>query len=453
MPYDLVIKNGLVINSDSECYADVAIDGAVIRAIGQGLRGKEEVDAQGCYVIPGGIDPHVHLQLPLGDQISADSFADGTIAAACGGTTTVIDFATPQPEESMVAALAARRAEADGRVAIDYGLHMTIPTWHGADRARLTEIPAVLAAGCATFKLYQAYAGYMLDDEALFRALQAVGAAGGRAVLHSETGPLLEMLRTAALAQGCTSAVWHERTRPTALEASAIQRATVLAHLARCPLFVFHIGCADGVAALTAARQRGLDVLGESCPHYLFFTDEEHLDSPAGHLYICAPPLRSAADQAAIWQALANDQLQVVSTDHCPWTPAQKTQPDFTRVPGGIPGIEARLALIHHGGVVQGRLSRQRWVQLCATNAARWMGLANKGVLAPGYQADVVIFDPQQEHVVSLSSLHEKSGWSPYAGMAMQGWPRTIFLGGKAIVVDGAYVGSPGDGRFVARHV
>jgi len=450
-PYDTVIKNGLLITSEATITADIGVRGESIAAIGLNLSGAREIDATGCYVIPGGVDHHVHLQLPMGALVSADSFTSGTIAAACGGTTTIIDFATPQPEQSMLAALHARRAEADGKVAIDYGLHMTIPTWHGAEAARLDEIPSVLAAGCATFKMYQAYAGYILEDEALFRSLQWVGQAGGRVVLHAETGPLLEMLRAQALAAGHTAPIWHERTRPARLEATAIHRAAELAHLAHCPLFIFHVGCAEAVHEIVAARQRGIHIQGESCPQYLLLTAEEHLGGPGGERYVCAPPLRSAADQAAVWQALRDDDLQAISTDHCPWTLAQKIQPDFTTIPGGVSGIEARLALIHHFGVNQQRLSLQRWVQLCCTNPAQIMGLPRKGVLAPGYDADLVIFDPQRQKTLTSASLHEKSDWTPYDGVTVTGWPRTVLLRGQVIVAQEQYVGQAGDGRFVVR--
>ncbi|MFN8492492.1 MAG: dihydropyrimidinase [Caldilineaceae bacterium] len=449
--YQKVIKNGLLITGDGAFNADLAINGETIAAIGANLAGEQTIDATDCYVIPGGVDNHVHLQLPMGELVSTDSFTSGTIAAACGGTTTIIDFATPQPEQTMLDALAKRRAEADGNVAIDYSLHMTIPTWHGADAARLTEIPQVIAAGCATFKMYQAYAGYILDDEALFRSFQLVGKAGGRVVLHAETGPVLEMLRAQALAAGHTAPLWHERTRPARLEATAVHRAAELAHLAQCPLFIFHIGCAEAVQAIVAARQQGVNLQAESCPQYLLLNADEHLGGPEGYLNICAPPLRAQEHQTAIWQALAGDALQVVSTDHCPWTRAEKVQPDFTTIPGGVPSIEARLSLVHHFGVNQGRLSLQRWVQVCCTNPARWMGLTRKGLLAPGYDADLVLFDPQRQKTISSFSLHEEAGWTPYEGMPVTGWPRTVLLRGKVVVADEVYMGQAGDGEFVAR--
>jgi dihydropyrimidinase len=452
--YELVIANGLLVTPGGVIEADLAIDGEQIAAIGFELNGEQVIDAEGCYVLPGGVDPHVHLQMALAGMVSTDSFTTGTVAAACGGTTTIVDFADPQPDQSMLDALRARRAEADGQVAIDYGLHMTVPTWHGADEARLHEIPAVMAAGCVTFKLYQAYNRMELDDVALYRVMSAVSRAGGRVVLHSETGPLLDVLRAEAVAAGNAAAVWHERTRPPRLEATAIHRAAEIAHLTECPLYIFHVGCAEAVAEIVAARLRGVDIVGESCPQYLLLTAEKHLNRTDGYLYICAPPLRSHEDQEVVWAALADDDLQVVSTDHCPWTRAEKLAAStFASVPGGIPSIEARLSLIHHFGVVEEKMDLTRWVEICCTNPARLMELDRKGVLLPGYDADVVIFDPEREKTITVDALHEAADWTPYAGMTVVGWPRTVLLRGQVIVEDEIYVGQPGQGRFVAREV
>ena len=451
--YDCTIVGGQIITPNGPVMADLALADGSIAAIGHGLTAERVIDATGCYLLPGGVDPHVHLQLALGGLVSTDSFASGTIAAACGGTTTIIDFADPQPGQTMADALAARRSEADGQVAVDYGLHMTIPTWHAQSAQRLAEVPALVEAGCASFKLYQAYARMELDDTALYRAMAAVAKAGGSVVLHSETGPLLDHLRGEAVAAGHTGAIWHERTRPARLEATAIQRAAEIAHLTGCPVHIFHVGCAEGVAEIVTARARGIAISGESCPHYLLLTADEHLGGADGNLYICAPPLRSAADQTALWRALADGGLNLISTDHCPWTRAEKNQRSFAQVPGGVPGIEARLSLLHHFGVSAGHFSLAQWVELCATAPARLMGLARKGSLLPGYDADLVIFDPRREKTISTDTLHEAADWTPYAGMTVTGWPRTVLLRGRAIVEDEEYVGTPGDGRFTKRNV
>ncbi|MEZ4636438.1 MAG: dihydropyrimidinase [Caldilineaceae bacterium] len=450
--YDIVITNGFVVTPAGVVAADLAINGEQIAAVGMNLNADRVIDAAGAYVIPGGVDPHVHLQMQLGGRTSTDSFATGTVAAACGGTTALVDFADPQPGQSMLDALRVRRAEADPAVAIDYALHMTVPTWHGAAEERLAEIDDVLAAGCLTFKLYQAYQRMELDDVSLYRVMKRVGAAGGRVVLHSETGPLLDELRRQALAQGHTAAIWHERTRPARLEATAVHRAAEIAYQAECPLYVFHVGCADSVAAIVAARLRGVDIVGESCPQYLVLTADHQLDSPDGNLFICAPPLRSHEDQDALWLALADDDLQVVSTDHCPWTRAEKMgAANFADVPGGVPSIEARLALVHHFGVNQEQLDLSRWVDVCCTKPAQLMGLDRKGALLPGFDADIVIFDPDRAKTLNVDTLHEAADWTPYAGVTVQGWPRTVLARGRVIVEDEVFVGELGQGHFVER--
>jgi dihydropyrimidinase len=448
--FDLVIQGGEVITAAGVQRADVGVQGETIDALGVNLDGTRVINADGCYVIPGGVDPHVHLQLALGGRVSSDSFATGTVAAACGGTTTVIDFADPIPEQSLHAALAARRAEADGRVAVDYALHMTVPTWHAADHISLAEIPALMAEGCTTFKLYQAYPRMMLDDVALLRVCQRVAAAGGRVVLHSETGPLLDELRTQALAAGHHAPIWHERTRPARLEATAIHRAAEIAHLAGCLLHIFHVGCREAVAEIRAATARGVNITGESCPQYLLLTADEHLGGAEGAPFVCSPPLRTHDDQEVLWGALTAGDLAMVSTDHCPWTLNEKEQPNFTQIPSGVPSIEARLALMYSEGVCKGRLTLEQWVALCCTNPAQWMGLRRKGEIAEGYEADIVIFDPQRVKTLTPETLHETAGWTPYDGMRVQGWPRTVLLRGKVIVQDEKYAGTP-TGRYVAR--
>ncbi len=449
--HDLVIRHGQLITPGGPIFADLAVDQDRIAAIGPHLNAAREIDASGCYVIPGGVDCHVHLQLHLNGLTSTDSFETGTVAAACGGTTTVIDFTDPQPDQPLMEALRVRKSEADGRVAIDYGLHMTIPTWHASADDRLHDVPDAVAAGCATFKLYQAYDRMQLDDVALLRAMRAVASAGAGVVLHSETGPLLDQLRADAVAAGHRRPIWHERTRPAPLEASAVQRATEIAALAGCPLHIFHIGAAEPLAQVAAASHRGLDVTAETCPHYLLLTASEHLAARDGYLYICAPPLRSQSDQDAMWRALHDGSIEIVSTDHCPWTRREKQQPSFADVPGGLPGIEARLALVHHFGVNHRDLSLTAWVSACCTTPACRMGLSRKGALLFGYDADIVIFDPKREKTIRAGDLNESAGWTPYEGLYVVGWPRTVFLRGTEIVRDEQFVGMPGPGRYQHR--
>ena len=275
--HELAVRQGRLITPTGPVLADLAVDRGRIAAIGKNLNAAHTIDASGCLVLPGGVDCHVHLQMQLNGLTSTDSFETGTVAAACGGTTTVIDFVDPQPGQSLMDALRARRAEADGSAAVDYGLHMTVPAWHAASAEVLREIPAALSAGCATFKIYQAYDRKMLDDVALLYVMRAVAAAGGGVVLHSETGPLLDALRSDAVAAGHSAPIWHERTRPAGLEASAVQRAAEIAALADCPLHIFQIGADSALAAVNAARAKGYDITAETCPHYLLLTAGQYL--------------------------------------------------------------------------------------------------------------------------------------------------------------------------------
>lgn len=449
MNLDLVIRNGRLITPGGVYPADVGIVGERIAALGQSLRGETEIDAAGCYVLPGAVDPHVHLQMPSGDYVSADDFASGTVAAACGGTTTVIDFAEPAEGETFVSSLAARRAEADGRAVVDYSLHMTIPTWHAAHPESLDELPDVVAAGVSSFKLYTAYEGFYLDDVQLYTALKAVASVDGLPIVHSENGPLCEHLRAQAVAAGRTAPRYHALTRPPRQEAEAVSRVIDLAALAESRVYIVHVSCAEAAARLATARMQGAPVFGETCPQYLVLTADA-LDGPGGERFICAPPLRRHADQAALWAALSGGVLDTLATDHCPFTATEKAgHASFTTIPGGLPSIEARLSLAYTRGVRAGHLTPERWVEVCCTAPARLFGLPRKGRLAPGCDADLVVFDPQAEVTLSPDALHEDVSWTPYDGIKLWGWPRHVLSRGKVVARDGAFVGQPGWGRFI----
>ena len=389
--HETVIANGTVVTAAASFPADVALEGGKITALGNNLPGERRIDASGCMVIPGGVDVHVHLQMPVGKYTSSDTFASGTAAAAYGGTTTVVDFVEPENEEPLLAALDKRRQEAAGQVMIDYGLHMTIPAWH-ADHA-LDDIPAVMAAGVYSFKMYQAYGDLCLADPQLYAALRALGAHGALPILHSENGPVIDRLRAEALQAGHVEPIWHARTRPADLEAEAVGRAIELAQLAGSPLYIVHVSCGPSLAQVQAAQRRGQRVMGETCPQYLFL-DQGYLEGEHGERFICAPPLRTPADQTALWGGLERGALSVVSTDHCPFTSAEKAaESDFTAIPGGLPAIEMRLSLVYQA-VREGKLSLTQWVDRCCSGPARLFRLPGKGQLAPGYDADLVVFDP-----------------------------------------------------------
>lgn len=449
---DLVIAQGTMVTAEAAFRADLGIQGERIAAIGQQLTGREIIDASGMLVLPGAVDEHVHLQMPVGEFTSSDDFCSGTVAAACGGTTTVIDFAAPTPGQSLVDALAARRNEAEGQVAIDYGLHMTLSR---ADDETLAQIPASIAAGAASFKLYMTYEGLRLSDGELLRALQALGQRGGRTLVHAENHDAIAYLRARALAEGRTGPENHPLTRPALMEAEAIHRLLALAQLTGVPMVIAHLSCSAGLEQVRAARARGQTVWIETCPHYLLLDQAEyHRRDFEGAKFVLSPPLRSKADRDALWAGLAAGEIDTVATDHCPFLfQTQKTRgrTDFTLIPNGAPGIETRLTLLYTHGVQTGRLTPQRWVEVCCTAPARRFGLApRKGTLAVGADADVVIFDPNLQTTLSVDTLHQRVDYCPYEGWPLQGYPVLVLARGEVIVRDHQFIGQPGRGRFVA---
>ena len=447
---DLVIRHGTVITATAIFPADVAVTGEQIVAIGHDLRGRREIDATGQYVIPGAIDGHVHLGMPIGRFTSTDDFFHGTRAAAFGGTTAVVDFVETGPEETMREALAARQGVAADTV-IDYGLHMTIgPT----DIAKLDQLAEARAAGCGSVKLYMAY-GLRLTDGDLLLALERAADAGAQPVVHAENWDVITTLIARNLAAGRTTPHWHPRSRPAELEGEATGRVIDIAAYVGAPVHIFHVSCAATVERIATAKARGLPVTGETCPQYLTLTDEVY-DRPgvAGALPVCSPPLRPAADRDALWRALSSGALDLVTTDHCPFTAAEKESRlgDYSRIPGGVPSIEIRFPAVYHYGVGGGHLTLNQWVAVCCTNPARLFGFARKGDIAIGYDADLVIFDPNREVTISPDTLHEAAGWTLYDGLTVRGWPATTISRGRVVVDEGQFVGKAGNGRFIPRH-
>lgn len=448
--HDLVIKQGTIVTADNIDVADIGIDGETIAAIGQDLSGQVEIDARGKLVTPGAVDIHVHLQMPIGKFTSTDDFFHGTRAAAFGGTTCIIDFVERQPAENMVEAIAARRALADPKVAIDYGLHMTLGP---AEIPMLAQVPDAFAAGCTSFKLYMAY-GLRLTDDQLLLALEAIRDVGGLPVVHAENWDVITALVRRNLANGRSQPHWHPRSRPELLEAEAANRVMDIASYVGVPLHIFHVSCGAVAERIAAARSRGDDVTGETCPQYLLLNQEMY-DAPGvdGALPVCSPPLRPATEQAALWQRLTTGDLQLVTTDHCPFTSAEKESGllDFSQIPGGVPSIEMRFPALYTHGVRKGHLTVNQWVDVCCTAPARRLGLPGKGDIVVGGDADVVVFDPELEFVLSSNSLHETAGWTPYEGMSLTGWPTVTISRGRVIVQNGEFHGEPGRGRFIQR--
>jgi dihydropyrimidinase len=465
--FDLIIANGTVVTADATFRADIGVRGGKIAAVAQSPISNLQsplprLDAAGCYVLPGAVDGHVHLHMPTGAGYTADDWRAGTVAAALGGATSLVDFVETDPGEALLDALA-RRVDEAGEAVIDYGLHMTVqPDEHVLDgiprrvsAARIAQIAGAYAAGCATFKLYMAYPGFQVGDGDLFRALRAVAEAGGLACIHAENGDVIEELRQAAGGPELpvSAALWHARTRPPINEHEAATRAVMCAELSGARIMIFHIGCQAAARVVADAKLRGVDrVFGETCPHYLALT-EDRLAREDGRLWVCAPPLRPQSDQGAMWSMLASRALDVVGTDHCPFTRTQKDagRDDFRRVPGGVPGIETRLGLLHEFGARTGRLTLNDWVRVCCTRPAELYGLPSKGRIAAGFDADLVVFDPAREMALSAGNLHSRIDWSAYAGVTCRGWARDVVSRGEVIVRDGRYTGAERRGRFIRR--
>jgi dihydropyrimidinase len=448
---DLVIAQGTIVTAEGSARADVGIRGGKIAALGHRLVGRQRIDASGMLILPGGVDEHVHLQMPVGDVVSSDDFYTGTVAAAFGGTTSVIDFAEARQGEPLVQALMARRAEADGKVTIDFGLHMTLSS---ASDKTLAQVPACIVAGAASFKLYMAYEGLRLDDGGLLAALEALRVHGGRALVHAENHHAIAYLVARALESGQIGPENHPHTRPALLEAEAVHRLLALAWLTNTPVTVAHLSCEAGLSEVRIARARGQAVWVETCPQYLLLDESEcHRPGFEGAQYVMSPPLRGEADRAALWAGLQAGEVNTVATDHCPFffaTQKARGRTDFSRIPGGAPGIETRLMLLYEFGVRRGRLTPERWVELCCTEPARRFGLApRKGTLTVGSDADVVVWDPDRRATLSYRMLHQNVDYCPYEGWEVRGFPVTVLSRGETIVREGEFLGEAGRGRFL----
>jgi dihydropyrimidinase len=448
---DCVVRSGTVITPDGVVDADVGIAGEKIAAIRAGLEGERVIDAKGHYVFPGFVDAHVHLQMDVGDITSTDDFASGTIAAACGGTTTVIDFTCNFRGDDLLEAAAARRAEADELVAVDYTLHLTLAD---ASERTLAQLSELAGEGYASAKLYTTYQGLNLSDGEMLRLLAGTRDCGVLPMVHTENHDAIAYLTAELLRQGKTAPRYHPLSRPPVVEAEAANRVATLAQLVDAPVYIAHLTCRETLDALRRARQRGQQIYAETCPQYLFLSEDDyHRPGFEGAKYVLSPPLRSRANWDVLWQALADGELQVVSTDHCPWyyeTHKTRGRDSFAQIPNGAPGIETRVPLLFSAGVDEGRLSLRTFVDVCAANPARLFGLyPQKGAIAVGSDADLVIYDPQREVSLSVESLHQRVDYCPYEGHVVRGYPRTVLLRGKPIVEDGQFVGAAGQGRFV----
>ncbi|MBI3670122.1 MAG: dihydropyrimidinase [Acidobacteria bacterium] len=457
MRFDTVIKNGTIVTATDTYASDLGITDGKVAAIMQGLPAEsagQVIEAAGRLVLPGGIDVHTHLDMPFGGTTSADDFETGTIAAAFGGTTTLIDFAIQYKGQSLRQAFEAWRKKAEGKAATDYAFHCII-TDLGA--AQLEEMGQLVREGVSSFKLFMAYPGvFMLDDATIFRAMSQAAQHGGLICMHAENGGAIDVIVQRALAEGKRAPKYHALTRPTTAEAEATARAIALAEMAGAPVYIVHLSCNEALEKVREARDRGLPVYAETCPQYLFLS-LENFDVPGfeGAKYVFTPPLREKWHQEKLWQGLVKDTLQVVSTDHCPFCYKEQKElgkDDFTKIPNGGPGIEHRLSLIYTGGVHGKRFSANRFVQLVSTAPAKLFGLyPRKGTIAVGSDADLVIFDPNEEQVISAKTHHMRVDYSMFEGIRVKGVPKTVLSRGRVVIEGGRFVGRPGAGQFVRR--
>ena len=453
----VLIKNGTVVTARDRWVGDLRCRDGRIAELGSELEhlvGEEVIDASGLYVFPGGVDPHVHMSLPVAGTVSCDDFETGTAAAVAGGPTTILDFVHPARGESLLSALAARRQEAATAVT-DYGFHMALTWWSDQVPGQMAEC---VASGLPSFKVYLAYKATVgLDDADVVQALAAAAGLPALILVHAEHGEMIELLRDRLAAEGKLEPKYHAISRPPALEGEATNRIAVLAATVGATLYVVHVTCRQSLAALAAARRNGWAVSGETCPQYLLLDDSVY-DRPdfEGAAYVIAPPLRPRDHQAALWEALANGDLEIVATDHCPFTMAQKRlgERDFRAIPGGAAGVEHRLALLYTHGVGEGRIDLHRFVDLVSTRPAKRFGLyPRKGEIAPGSDADLVLWDPEATATISAATHHQRCDRTPFEGFSVRGLPAKVIAGGEVRFTDGELRVERGAGRFLERRL
>src|SRR4051812_387177 len=452
----LLIRNGTVITATDMYRGDVFVEGERITTIGAELAMPADrvIDASGKYVLPGGIDVHTHLDMPFGGTTSADDFESGTTAAAFGGTTSIVDFAIQYRGQTLHHAMETWAGKAEGKAAIDYGFHMIITELNDQVEG---EMDALVRQGITSFKLFMAYPGvFMLDDGSIFKALLRTGKNGGTICMHAENGGVIDVLVQRALAEGKTAPKYHALTRPARAEAEATHRAIAMAEIADVPIYIVHLSAAEALEMVTEARDRGLPAFAETCPQYLFLS-EDNYDEPgfAGAKYVMSPPLRPKDTQDQLWRGLAYNDLQCISTDHCPFCMKEKRllgEDDFSKIPNGAPGIETRMSLVFDGGVRTGKISLNRFVELTSTSPAKIFGLfPRKGTIAPGSDADIVVFDPEKKLRLGVKTLHMRVDYNPYEGREGTGGTDTVISRGKVVIDGGKFTGRAGAGSFLKR--
>src|SRR5882757_6362495 len=454
-----LIKNGTIVTAVDQYTGDVLVEGQKIAVIGMALdipaaNVDTVIDAAGKYVLPGGIDVHTHMDMPFGGSTSADDFETGTRAAAFGGTTSIVDFAIQYKGQTLHHAWETWMKKAESKAVVDYGFHMIMTDMN--DQVE-QEMDALVRQGVTSFKLFMAYRGiFMLDDGSIFKALLRTGQNGGTICMHAENGGVIDVLVQRALAGGKTAPKYHALTRPARAEAEATHRAIALAEIADVPIYIVHLSAAEALDMVTEARDRGLPAFAETCPQYLFLSYDNY-EEPGfdGAKYVMSPPLRPKETQDRLWRGLAGNDLQAISTDHCPFCMKEQKElghDDFSKIPNGAPGIETRMSLLYDGGVRAGRISLNRFVELTSTSPAKIFGLfPRKGTIAPGSDADVVVFDPDRTITLAARTLHMNCDYNPYEGRQVTGAADTVLSRGRLVIENGTFVGRKGAGSFLKR--
>jgi dihydropyrimidinase len=454
----VLIKSGRIVTAADDYVGDIFVEDGKVSLIGGSLdvEADKVIDAAGKYVIPGAIDPHTHMEMPFGGTVSCDDFTSGTTSAAFGGTTTIVDFCLQQPGQSLPDALATWHEKIErAKPLVDVGFHLAVTDL--SDGGTLDDLAKAPEEGVTSYKLFMAYKGaIMVDDETLFKTMRVASETGALVMVHAENGDAIDVLVKEALSEGRTEPKWHAATRPPITEGEATNRAIQLARVAGAPVYVVHVSCDEAIEPIARARTNDWHAWGETCTQYLFI-DETALDQPnfEGAKYVYTPPPRPKKNQELLWHALATDVLSVVSTDHCPFNwDGQKTlgKEDFSQIPNGGPGIENRLHMLHHFGVREGRISMRRFVELVSTNPARFFGLyPRKGTIAVGSDADIVVFDPEKRHTISVERHHSNIDYNLYEGTEVVGAPEVVLVRGQVVVENDELLGEPGTGQFVKR--
>jgi dihydropyrimidinase len=457
-PMRTLIANGTVVTAEGSYPADVLVDGERIVQIGSNLGAgttvDETIDATGKYVIPGGIDVHTHMKLPFGGTFAKDDFFTGTRAAAFGGTTSIVDFAVQSKGKTLREGLDAWHALAEGNAVTDYGFHMIMSD---VTDDSLREMDQLVAEGVPDFKLFTAYPGVFYSDDAqIFRAMQQTAKNGGLIMMHAENGPAIDVVAAKLVADGKTDPYYHGVARYPVFEGEATNRVIRLAEAAGVPVYIVHLSVVDALNAVREARDRGTPAFAETCPQYLFLSLEDLGNGFEGAKFVCSPPLRDKdPNWVELWKGLVKDDLQIVSTDHCPFDfHGQKElgRGDFRKIPNGLPGVEDRMDLLHDGGVVGGRISKERWVEISSTEPARLFGLyPRKGAIAVGGDADLVVYDPNRKRTISARSHHMDVDYSCYEGRQVQGASDVVMSRGSVVVRNGEFTGRKGAGKFLKR--